>query len=99
MGRWGNEAVGQCRNAPARCFSSFDSSLPHCLIAPLPHFMIIVSHLTKTYGAFKAVDDLSFEVGAGEIVGLIGPNGAGKTSTLRCVVGIQAPSAGTIVVD
>jgi len=61
--------------------------------------MIIVSHLTKTYGAFKAVDDLSFEVDAGEIVGLIGPNGAGKTSTLRCVVGIQAPSAGTIVVD
>src|SRR5712691_2083971 len=61
--------------------------------------MIIVSHLTKTYGTFKAVDDLSFAVRAGEIVGLIGPNGAGKTSTLRCVVGIQAPSAGTIVVD
>jgi ABC-2 type transport system ATP-binding protein len=61
--------------------------------------MIVVSHLTKTYGTFKAVDDLSFEVGAGEIVGLIGPNGAGKTSTLRCVVGIQAPSTGTIVVD
>jgi ABC-2 type transport system ATP-binding protein len=61
--------------------------------------MITVSHLTKTYGAFKAVDDLSFEVRTGEIVGLIGPNGAGKTSTLRCVVGIQAPSAGTIVVD
>src|SRR5215467_12525114 len=61
--------------------------------------MISVSHLTKTYGDFKAVDDLSFEVGAGEIVGLIGPNGAGKTSTLRCIVGIQAPSAGTISVD
>src|SRR5947208_4748271 len=61
--------------------------------------MISVSHLTKTYGAFKAVDDLSFDVGAGEIVGLIGPNGAGKTSTLRCIVGIQAPSAGTIAID
>jgi ABC-2 type transport system ATP-binding protein len=61
--------------------------------------MISVSHLTKTYGDFKAVDGLSFEVAAGEIVGLIGPNGAGKTSTLRCLVGIQAPSAGTIVVD
>ena len=60
--------------------------------------MIAVSRLTKTYGTFKAVDDLSFEVASGEIVGLIGPNGAGKTSTLRCIVGLQAPSAGTIVV-
>jgi ABC-2 type transport system ATP-binding protein len=60
--------------------------------------MISVSHLTKTYGDFKAVDDLSFEIGAGEIVGLIGPNGAGKTSTLRCIVGIQAPSIGAITV-
>jgi ABC-2 type transport system ATP-binding protein len=61
--------------------------------------MITVSHLTKTYGSFKAVDDLSFDVQPGEIVGLIGPNGAGKTSTLRCIVGIQAPSAGKISVD
>src|SRR5438128_1630731 len=61
--------------------------------------MISVQHLTKTYGTFKAVDNLSFEVGAGEIVGLIGPNGAGKTSTLRCIVGIHAPSAGTVIVD
>src|SRR5213594_2683972 len=60
--------------------------------------MIRVSHLTKVYGELKAVDDFSFEVGAGEIVGLIGPNGAGKTTTLRCIVGIQAPSAGTISV-
>jgi ABC-2 type transport system ATP-binding protein len=61
--------------------------------------MITIAHLTKTYGDFKAVDDLSFEVQPGEIVGLIGPNGAGKTSTLRCIVGIQAPSAGAIAVD
>ncbi len=60
--------------------------------------MIQVSHLTKLYGTVKAVDDLSFEVAPGEIVGLIGPNGAGKTSTLRCLVGIQRPSAGTITV-
>ncbi len=60
--------------------------------------MIDVQHLTKTYGAFKAVDDFSFRVDPGEIVGLIGPNGAGKTSTLRCIVGIQAPSAGTVSV-
>lgn len=61
--------------------------------------MINISHLTKTYGTLKAVDDFSFTVGAGEIVGLIGPNGAGKTSTLRCIVGIQAPSAGQISID
>src|SRR5579871_2389966 len=61
--------------------------------------MIVLAHLTKVYGAFKAVDDLSFDVRPGEIVGLIGPNGAGKTSTLRCIVGIQAPSAGTITID
>jgi ABC-2 type transport system ATP-binding protein len=61
--------------------------------------MINVARLTKTYGEFKAVDDLSFQVGPHEVVGLIGLNGAGKTSTLKCIVGIQAPSAGTIAVD
>jgi len=58
--------------------------------------VIEVRNLTKNYGKFKAVDDLSIRVVAGEIVGLIGPNGAGKTSTLRCIAGIQAPSTGTI---
>ncbi len=60
--------------------------------------MIDIKGLTKTYGEFKAVDNLSVQVGPSEVVGLIGPNGAGKTSTLRCIVGIQAPSAGTITV-
>ena len=60
--------------------------------------MIDVARLTKTYGQLRAVNDLSFGVAAGEIVGLIGPNGAGKTSTLRCIVGLQAPSAGTIAI-
>jgi ABC-2 type transport system ATP-binding protein len=60
--------------------------------------LIRVNQLTKMYGTFKAVDNLSFEVGSGEIVGLIGPNGAGKTSTLRCVVGIQAPSTGAVTI-
>ena len=58
--------------------------------------MIQVSRLTKTYNGLRAVDDLSFDVAPGEIVGLIGPNGAGKTSTLRCIVGIQSPSRGTV---
>jgi ABC-2 type transport system ATP-binding protein len=58
--------------------------------------MIVVEHLTKMYGPLKAVDDFSFSVAGGEVVGLIGPNGAGKTSTLKCMVGIQAPTSGTI---
>jgi ABC-2 type transport system ATP-binding protein len=60
--------------------------------------VIHVQHLTKAYGAFRAVDDLSFTVAPGEVVGLIGPNGAGKTSTLRCIVGIHAPTSGTVTV-
>ena len=58
--------------------------------------MIDVSHLTKTYGDLKAVNDFSLQVRPGEIVGLIGPNGAGKTSLLRCLVGIQRPTSGRI---
>ncbi len=58
--------------------------------------MIEVDHLTKHYGTFVAVDDLSFTVAAGEIVGLVGPNGAGKTTTLRCLVGILRPTTGTV---
>src|SRR3954471_7639475 len=61
--------------------------------------MIQVRSLSKVYGTFRAVHDLSFDVSAGDIVGLIGPNGAGKTSSLRCIVGIQAPSSGAILVD
>ncbi len=60
---------------------------------------ISVESLERTYGALTAVKDLSFEVGAGEIVGLIGPNGAGKTTTLRSLAGILKPSRGTIRVD
>jgi ABC-2 type transport system ATP-binding protein len=60
--------------------------------------VITVRELTKTYGSTRAVNGLSFDVAAGEILGLIGPNGAGKTSTLRCLVGIHRPSAGTIAI-
>jgi ABC-2 type transport system ATP-binding protein len=58
--------------------------------------MIAVEGLSKMYGGLRAVDNLSFTVAGGEVIGLIGPNGAGKTSTLKCMVGIQAPSAGTV---
>ena len=60
--------------------------------------MIAVRRLTKLYGEFPAVSDLSFDVGPGEVLGLVGPNGAGKTTTLRCLVGIIAPSQGTVTI-
>ena len=62
-----------------------------------------VEHFGRTYttatGTFAAVDDLSFTVGAGEIVGLIGPNGAGKTTTLRSLAGILRPTSGHLRID
>jgi ABC-2 type transport system ATP-binding protein len=58
--------------------------------------MIEVSALTKRYGQFTAVRDLSFTVRPGEVLGLVGPNGAGKTSTLRCLAGIIPATAGTV---
>src|SRR5262245_47867817 len=60
---------------------------------------ISVEHFSRTYGDLTAVDDLSFEVASGEIVGLIGPNGAGKTTTLRSLAGILRPSAGRLRID
>src|SRR5947209_8931993 len=60
---------------------------------------ISVEHLTRAYGDFTAVNDLSFEVAPGEIVGLIGPNGAGKTTTLRSLAGILRPTSGTVRID
>lgn len=58
--------------------------------------MIEVQGLTKLYGDFVAVNELSFSVKAGEVMGLVGPNGAGKTSTLRCLAGIIPPTRGVI---
>ncbi|HEY9154465.1 MAG TPA: ABC transporter ATP-binding protein [Opitutaceae bacterium] len=58
--------------------------------------MIEVIGLTKGYGDFLAVQDLSFSVKPGEVLGLVGPNGAGKTTTLRCITGIIPPTRGVI---
>src|ERR1700678_389195 len=56
--------------------------------------MIEVSHFTKRYGEFVAVDDLSFSIGKGEIFGFIGPNGAGKSTTIRFLATLLRPTAG-----
>ncbi|MEP7213266.1 MAG: ATP-binding cassette domain-containing protein [Acidobacteriota bacterium] len=55
-----------------------------------------VENITKRFGEFTAVDDLSFNVRAGRVFGFLGPNGAGKTTTIRMIVGITAPDEGTI---
>ncbi len=60
--------------------------------------MIEVQHLTKRYGPFTAVEDVSFRVEKGEILGFLGPNGAGKTSTMRMITGHMPPSEGKVIV-
>ena len=60
--------------------------------------MIEAHGLTRRFGNFNAVEDLSFTLEAGEVIGLLGPNGAGKTTTIRMLAGIIAPSEGHAVV-
>ena len=59
---------------------------------------IRVEGLTKQFGSFTAVDDVSFHVKSGEIFGILGPNGAGKTTTLEIIEGLQKASSGHISV-
>jgi ABC-2 type transport system ATP-binding protein len=61
--------------------------------------MIEVSHVSRNFGDFRAVNDVSFSIPTGQIVGLLGPNGAGKTTTMRMITGFLAPSAGEIKID
>ncbi|SDX42801.1 ATP-binding cassette domain-containing protein [Hymenobacter psychrophilus] len=61
--------------------------------------MVEIQHLTKTFGSQVAVDDISFSVGKGEILGFLGPNGAGKSTTMKMALGYLPPSAGTVVVE
>ena len=60
--------------------------------------IVTVGGFTKTYGAFVAVQDITFSVQRGEIFGLLGPNGAGKTTTLECLEGLRQPDSGTLSV-
>ena len=58
--------------------------------------MIEIRNLTKKYGDFTAVDDISLSVSPGEIYGFLGPNGAGKTTTIRILAGLSLPTSGTV---
>ena len=61
--------------------------------------MIEVSHVSRNFGDFRAVNDVSFSIPTGQIVGLLGPNGAGKTTTMRMITGFLSPSSGTVKID
>ena len=61
--------------------------------------MIEVSHVSRNFGTFRAVNDVSFSIPTGQIVGLLGPNGAGKTTTMRMITGFLAPTEGQILID
>lgn len=61
--------------------------------------MIEVQGLTKRYGAVTAVDDLTFSVQPGHVTGFLGPNGAGKSTTMRMILGLDKPTAGTALID
>ena len=61
--------------------------------------MIQVENITKKYGSFTAVNDISFEIDEGEIVGFLGPNGAGKSTTMNMITGFIDPSKGRIIDD
>lgn len=61
--------------------------------------MIEVSHVSRNFGTFRAVNDVNFSIPTGQIVGLLGPNGAGKTTTMRMITGFLAPTEGKILID
>src|SRR5512134_2541585 len=61
--------------------------------------VLFVGGLRREYGGTAAVQDVTFHVDVGEVVGLLGPNGAGKTTTISMILGVLAPTAGTIRID
>ena len=61
--------------------------------------MLEMKNVTKTFGDFKALDELSIRVPEGSVYGLVGPNGAGKTTVIRHFTGIYQPDSGTVILD
>lgn len=79
------------RYLPARTVIAWGINVPADSKAPL----IEIEGLTKRFGAFTAVDNVSFTVARGEVLGFLGPNGAGKSTTMRMLAGFMTPTAGT----
>ena len=61
--------------------------------------MIEINNLTKNFDQFTAIDDLSFTVKEGEVLGFLGPNGAGKSTTMKLITGFLSPSHGSVSID
>lgn len=66
---------------------------------PIPSPIVEADHLVYEYPGLRALDDVSFRIGAGDITALVGPNGAGKTTLLRCLAGMDRPLSGDIRID
>ncbi len=61
--------------------------------------MIHVEHVTKQFGTFEAVQDVSFSIQEGEVFAFLGPNGSGKTTTMKCIIGLNIPTSGSVCVS
>ena len=61
--------------------------------------MLELKHVTKTFGSFKALNDLTLTVPKGAVYGLVGPNGAGKSTAIRHLTGVYRPDSGSVTVD
>jgi ABC-2 type transport system ATP-binding protein len=85
-----------CRARPAPEYRTHD--FPPDLTPPADR-MIVAQGLTKTYGKRNAVDGISFTVEPGRVTGFLGPNGAGKSTTMRMILGLDRPSAGSVTVN
>jgi ABC-2 type transport system ATP-binding protein len=93
---WLRRPVSGLFPPPAWLWWGMDIAPPRIAEAAAAPPQIEVAGLTKLYGDFTAVSDLSFSVRPGEVIGLVGPNGAGKTTTLRCLAGIIPPTRGSV---
>src|SRR6266481_1761535 len=78
------------------CSLTMQTPLAAKLEKPAADFALELRHVTKYFGDFKAVDDVSFSLPAGSIYGFLGPNGAGKTTTIRMILDIIKPTTGSL---